>query len=93
MVTATGGQSTYRYALTSGVLPLGLKFNSDGSISGTPALFTSGYYELTVTATDSATIPVTGTVSFQIQVTGGLVMTSSNQGPFQAVSGLSLIHI
>jgi uncharacterized protein (TIGR03437 family) len=88
MVTATGGQSTYRYALTSGVLPLGLKFNSDGSISGTPALFTSGYYELTVTATDSATIPVTGTVSFQIQVTGGLVMTSSNQGPFQAVSGV-----
>jgi uncharacterized protein (TIGR03437 family) len=88
MVTATGGQSTYRYALTSGVLPLGLKFNSDGSISGTPALNTSGYSELTVTATDSATIPVTGTVSFQIQVTGGLVMTSSNTGPFAAESGV-----
>jgi len=88
MVTAAGGQSPYRYALASGVLPLGLKFSSDGSITGTPALYTSGYYDLTVTATDSATIPVTGTVSFQIQVTGGLVMTSSNPSPLQAVAGV-----
>jgi hypothetical protein len=86
--TASGGTGPYQYALTSGVLPLGLKFNTDGSISGTPALFTSGYAELTVTATDSAIPAVTGTVSFQIQVTGGLVMTSSNAGPFFPVSGI-----
>ena len=86
--TASGGSGPYQYALTSGVLPLGLKFNTDGSISGTPALNTSGYQELTVTATDSATPAVTGTVSFQIQVTGGLVMTSSNTGPFYPISGI-----
>jgi uncharacterized protein (TIGR03437 family) len=88
VVTASGGSGPYQYALTSGVLPLGLKFNTDGSISGTPALYTSGYAELTVTATDSATPAVTGTVSFQIQVTGGLMMTSSNAGPFYPVSGI-----
>ena len=88
VVTATGGTPTYQYALTSGVLPLGLKFNSDGSISGSPALYTTGYYALTVTATDGATPAVTGTVSFQIQVTGGLVMTSSNTAPFTSTAGV-----
>jgi len=83
-VIASGGSPAYRYTLTSGQLPLGLSFNSDGSISGTPALLTSGSYQLTVTATDSATIPVSGTVTFTITVTGGLVMTSSNSGPFSA---------
>lgn len=88
VVTASGGTPNYAYALTSGVLPLGLKFNSDGSISGTPALYTTGYYALTVTATDGATPAVTGAVSFEIQVTGGLVMTSSNTAPFTATAGV-----
>jgi uncharacterized protein (TIGR03437 family) len=85
-VIASGGQSGYTYSLTSGVLPLGLSFNLDGtgSISGTPALLTNGYYQLTVTATDSATPPVSGTVTFTITVTGGLEMVSSNSGPFAA---------
>jgi uncharacterized protein (TIGR03437 family) len=86
-VTASGGSPSYTYTLTSGVLPLGLIFNSDGSISGTPGLGTSGSSQLTVTATDSAANPVSDAVTFTITVTGGLVMTSSNPGPFTATSG------
>jgi uncharacterized protein (TIGR03437 family) len=88
-VIASGGQSGYTYSLTSGLLPLGLSFNLDGtgSISGTPALLTNASYQLTVTATDSATPPVSGTVTFTIIVTGGLEMGSSNSGPFAATFG------
>lgn len=89
-VVATGGAPNYTYALaqTSGPLPLGLTFNSDGSISGTPALGTSGNYSLTVIASDTATPPVTGTVSFTITVTGGLAMTASG-APFTGTAGVA----
>jgi uncharacterized protein (TIGR03437 family) len=78
-VVATGGTGSYTYKLTSGQLPLGLKFNTDGSITGTPAIYTSGAYILTVTATDTAS--VTGTVTFTLTVLGGLGMSSSTTNP------------
>jgi uncharacterized protein (TIGR03437 family) len=78
-VVATKGTSPYIYKLVAGQLPLGLKFASDGSLSGTPAIYTSGTYNLTVTATDSAS--VTGTVSFTLTIDGGLAMSSSVTAP------------
>ena len=78
-MVATGGTGTYTYKLTSGQLPLGLKFNTDGSITGTPAIYTSGSYVLTVTATDTAS--VTGTVTFTLTVLGGLGMSSNTVNP------------
>ena len=87
-VTATEGTSPYRYALTSGVLPSGLTLNSGtGAITGTPAARTAGSYVVTVTATDSASTPVTGSVTFTLNVAGGLVMNSSNTPPFNSTFG------
>jgi Putative Ig domain len=75
-VVATGGAGTYTYAVTSGLLPDGLSLIA-GKITGTPSANTAGLYTLTVTATDSSVPPVTGTVTFQLQVDGGLLVTST----------------
>jgi large repetitive protein len=50
MLTATGGNGTYTWSLSSGTLPNGLLF-ADGAISGRPRV--AGAYAFTVTATDS----------------------------------------
>jgi hypothetical protein len=50
MFTATGGNGTYTWSVSSGTLPAGLLF-AQGAISGTPR--TAGSYAVTVTATDS----------------------------------------
>jgi uncharacterized protein (TIGR03437 family) len=77
-VTATEGSgSGYSYAITNGVLPSGLSLTTGGSISGTPAMGTMGSYPITVTATDTNTPPITGTVSFTVTVGNGLFVTSS----------------
>ena len=53
-IAASGGQSPYRYAITSGSLPAGLTFNATtGALSGTPTA--AGSFTFTVTATDSST--------------------------------------
>lgn len=53
-LTATGGQSPYTFAVTSGSLPTGLTLNSaTGVISGTPTA--GGTFNFTITVTDSAT--------------------------------------
>lgn len=41
-----------KYQITSGALPEGLDFNSDGTISGSPALLTTGTYSFSVLAQD-----------------------------------------
>src|SRR4051794_27858648 len=63
------------YPITSGVLPSGLSLSTVGVISGTPAPGTIGNYPITVTATDTSTPPITGTVNFTVTI--GLNVTSS----------------
>jgi len=79
VVVASEGQSPYRYAVTSGVLPTGLSLIASGvnagTISGTPAADRAGTYVITVTATDSNSTPLTGTVTFTLTVGAGLVVT------------------
>jgi uncharacterized protein (TIGR03437 family) len=81
VVVSTEGQTPYRYAITSGVLPTGLTLTASGAnagtISGFPAANRSGSYTITVTATDSNSVPLTGTVTFTLTVTAGLVVTPS----------------
>jgi uncharacterized protein (TIGR03437 family) len=73
-VTATGGTGPYQYAITGGSLPSGLTLDaSTGAISGTPTADAKGVSVVTVSATDSATIPLTGAVTFAIAVDGGVV--------------------
>ena len=81
LVVASEGTAPYRYAVTSGVLPAGLSLAATGAsgaaITGTPAADRAGSYVITVTATDSANIPLTGTTTFTLTIVGGLVLTSS----------------
>jgi large repetitive protein len=84
-ITATLGTSTYTFAVTSGVLPAGLTLSQSTNvltIAGMPLGNTSGTYNFTITATDSAAAPVTGSVTVTITVAGGLYVTSSAAGPF-----------
>jgi uncharacterized protein (TIGR03437 family) len=83
LVVATQGSGTYRYAVTSGLLPTGLSLNAaTGAITGTPAANTNGTYVVTVTATDYATIPVSGTVTFTLTIGQGLYVTLTGAPPF-----------
>ncbi len=75
LVVASLGTAPYRYIVTSGVLPSGLSLTG-GAISGTPAANTAGSYVITVTAIDSAQVPVTGTVTFTLNIAGGLVLSA-----------------
>ena len=88
LVLASEGTSPYLFALTSGLLPAGLTFNTaTGAIAGTPAANTSGTYLVTVTATDSANVPVTGSVSFTVTVAGGLFLSATGTSPFSGTFG------
>jgi hypothetical protein len=63
---ASGGTSPYTWSATG--LPAGLTLSaSTGQITGTPT--TAGTYNVTVTATDSASTPASGSTSFTWTVT------------------------
>ncbi|WP_162258305.1 autotransporter domain-containing protein, partial [Frateuria sp. Soil773] len=49
-LSASGGNGSYGYAVTSGALPAGLSLSGSGLLSGTPTV--SGSFSFTVTATD-----------------------------------------
>ena len=89
-VVASLGTGTITYAITQGVLPAGLTMAQDGGpgvagvITGTPAANTAGSYLVTVTATDSAASPLTGSVTFTIVVNGGLYVSYVATPPFNA---------
>jgi hypothetical protein len=69
LVTASQGTPGYQYAVTGGSLPAGLTLDpTSGTVAGTPAANAQGSYVLTVTATDSAAIPITGSVTFTLTV-------------------------
>lgn len=63
-VTATGGASPYKFAVTSGSLPGGLSLSTTGTISGTPTAAGTGSF--TITATDSN--GVTGSLAYTLAV-------------------------
>jgi hypothetical protein len=74
-LTATGGQSPYGWAVTSGSLPVGLTIGATtGLISGTPTL--PGSATFTVTVTDSTRI--TGTAAFTLIVSGSVTITTTS---------------
>ncbi len=67
-ITASGGTAPYSYEVTAGSLPPGMSLDSDtGVIGGIPT--TTGGFPFTVTATDSAPTPDTGSQSYTIAVT------------------------
>jgi uncharacterized protein YhjY with autotransporter beta-barrel domain len=52
-ITASGGTSSYTYAVTSGTLPTGITLTTAGLLSGTTTQ--AGSFPITITATDSTT--------------------------------------
>jgi uncharacterized protein (TIGR03437 family) len=80
-VVASEGNGPYTYAVTSGLLPAGLTLSSGGLITGTPAANTGGTYVVTVTATDSSPVPVTGSVTFTVNVAADLFMALTVAAP------------
>lgn len=68
-ITASGGTTSYSYAITAGVLPAGLTLANGGTLSGTPTV--SGTFNFTVTATDASTGsgPYTGSRAYSLAVT------------------------
>ncbi|MDR3702246.1 MAG: putative Ig domain-containing protein [Candidatus Sulfopaludibacter sp.] len=71
-VAAGEGTAPYQFAVTAGSLPAGIMLNlATGTISGTPAAGTAGAYPVTVTATDSAASPLTGSATFTLTVGTG----------------------
>jgi len=63
---ATGGIEPYKWTITSGTLPVGLSFASNGNISGTPVA--SGISSFTAQVTDSTT-PTPETQSVDLSIT------------------------
>jgi large repetitive protein len=65
----------------SGTLPAGLSWNSDGTIEGTPAAGTGGYYPITITASNG--IAPDYTQSFGLSVDQPIVITSPASATFR----------
>ena len=87
-IVATEGTSPYRFAVTSGLLPSGLALSAaNGQITGIPAANTGGSYAVTVTATDSANIPVSDSVIFKLSIAGGLVLATTGTSPYSVTYG------
>ena len=63
---ASGGSPPYTWTVTSGALPGGLMLGADGSLAGAPTA--AGSFSFTVTATDSAPKPGTGSQPFSVKI-------------------------
>ncbi|MFC4763153.1 putative Ig domain-containing protein [Dyella koreensis] len=81
-LSASGGTGGYSYAVSSGSLPPGLTLTGS-TISGTPT--TQGTFPFSITATDSASTPVTGTASYSITI--GAPNINITNTPTNAVIG------
>ncbi len=72
-ISASGG--AYPYTFTIASAPLGMTINTNTGVIGVSALTPAGTYNLQITATDSATSPLTGTLNISIVV--GLNMANT----------------
>jgi len=84
--TASGGSPPFTWAITSGALPGGLTLASDGTLSGTPTAV--GPFAFSVTATNSASTPGTGSHAFSVTInTAGPPVLTAGQTPPAGIHG------
>ena len=79
-ISASGGTSSYTFAVTAGALPTGLTLASNGSLSGTPTA--DGIFNFTITATDSSTGtgPYTGSRAYSLTVMANPPVVTTSGG-------------
>ncbi|HEV2507903.1 MAG TPA: putative Ig domain-containing protein [Mesorhizobium sp.] len=66
-LSASGGNSPYTFAITSGAQPTGLTLSTTGTLSGTPTA--PGTFNFTVTATDATTgTAATGSTAYTVKI-------------------------
>ena len=84
-ITASGGTSTYSFAVTSGSLPAGLSLATNGALTGTATA--GGSFTFTVTATDSSTGtgPYTGSRAYTLTVNAPTITVSPTTLPAATV--------
>ncbi len=69
-LTASGGNTPYRWSLAGGALPLGLRLSYTGVISGTPSTNETAHFTVKVTDTASSTqAQASATEAFTLSVT------------------------
>lgn len=99
-LSASGGNGTYAYSLSSGGLPTGLTLSASGLLSGTPK--TAGHFNATITATDSrgftgsqaftlavgdaAPVVVNDTASTPANAAVTLAVTANDTGPITSIA-------
>jgi hypothetical protein len=77
-LAASGGQTPYSWAVSSGALPGGLTLASNGTLSGTPSA--SGNFTFTVTVTDAQNSTAQRTYSMNIVNPLSITTTSAADG-------------
>jgi hypothetical protein len=83
---ASGGSPPFTWKVTLGAVPPGLTVGADGSLTGTPTA--AGSFAFTVTATDSAQTPGTGSQPFTVTInTPGPPVVTRGQTPPAGVHG------
>ncbi|MBN9662525.1 MAG: putative Ig domain-containing protein [Acidobacteria bacterium] len=76
-LSATGGTPPYSWSISSGALPTGMLFSTQGIISGTPT--SGGNYQFAVKVTDATGASTTQT--FTLAITGGVTITTPSPLP------------
>ncbi len=83
---ASGGSPPFTWTVTSGGLPNGLALATNGALTGTPT--STGTFSFTVTATDSAQTPATGSHQFSIQVNPpAALVVNPTPTPYSGIHG------
>ena len=83
---ASGGSPPFTWSVTVGAVPPGLALGADGSLTGTPTA--AGSFAFTVTATDSAQMPGSGSQPFTVTInTPGPPVVTAGQTPPTGVHG------
>jgi outer membrane autotransporter protein len=77
ILSASGGNAPYTYAITSGALPTGLTLSPAGVLSGTPTA--AGTFNVTVTATDK--FGFQGTQAYSIAVNAPTIVLTPSTLP------------
>ncbi|MGJ5816095.1 beta strand repeat-containing protein [Paludibaculum fermentans] len=75
--SATGGTPPYTWSISSGTLPTGMLFSTQGIISGTPT--SGGTYQFVVRVADAT--GASTTQSFTLSITGGVSITTTSPLP------------